>query len=270
MNRGLLTIALLSAFQGPALAAPLQPTGKWVLDFADQRCLATRNYGSVDQPLYLALKPAPTGGLVQLIVARKAAGSVFADQGKVVLRPTGQDHISTTYLAWTDRSSKLRLMSVILTAEQFNRIRDTTGLAVEAETELRREFALSVMPALARQIDACLASLKQYWNIQPDGAPGKENLIPARGNLAKLFNWDDYPRHAIRNEQSGAVKFILLVDETGSLKDCTVTETSGIASLDAQTCAVLMERGKLQPATLDGKGVKSWMMGRIRWEMPKR
>lgn len=265
-----MTIALLSAFPGPALAAPLQPTGKWVLDFADQRCLATRNYGSADQPLYLALKPAPTGGLVQLIIARKAVSSVFADQGKVVLRPVGQDHISTTYLAWTDRSSKLRLMSVILTAAQFDKIRNATGLAVEADKELRREFALTAMPALAGQIGVCLTSLQQYWNIQPDGTPGRETRAAPTASLYKLFSSNDYPGHAIRNEQSGVVKFIVLVDEVGKQQDCTVTEASGIASLDAQTCAVIMERGKFQPATLDGKAIKSWMEGRIRWEMPKR
>lgn len=270
MKQGLLTIALLSAFPGPALAAPLQPTGKWRLDFADQRCLATRNYGSGDQPLYLALKPSPAGGLMQLIIARKAAGSSFADQGKVVLRPAGQNHISTTYLAWHDRSSKLRLMSVILTSAQFDQVRSATGLAVEADKELRREFGLTAMPALAGQIAVCLADLQRHWNIRPDGAPGGETRAGPTGSLAKLFDSDDYPGLAIRNEQKGQVKFIVLVDEAGKQQDCTVTEASGIASLDAQTCAVIMERGKFQPAVMDGKAIKSWMEGRIRWELPGR
>jgi TonB family protein len=270
MKQGLLTIALLSAFPGPSLAAPLQPTGKWVLDFADQRCLATRNYGSADQPLYLALKPSPAGGLMQLIIARKAAGSTYADQGKIVLRPASQDHVSTTYLAWTDRSSKLRLVSVILTSAQFNQIRNATGLAVEADKELRREFALTAMPALAEQVGVCLTGLQQYWNIRPDGAPGEEQRPAPIANLAKLFSSDDYPGHAIRNEQKGQVKFIVLVDEAGKQQDCTVTEASGIASLDAQTCAVIMERATFRPATVGGKAIKSWMEGRIRWELPGR
>ena len=59
----------------------------------------------------------------------------------------------------------------------------------------------------------------------------------------------------------------LLVDETGALKDCTVDETSGIASLDAMGCLVFMERAKFTPARdAAGKPVRSVVSTSITWK----
>jgi len=66
----------------------------------------------------------------------------------------------------------------------------------------------------------------------------------------------------------GSVAFVLLIDEEGKVADCTVTETSGVASLDAQSCAIVKERAKFKPATgLDGKPSKSSYFQRISWRL---
>ena len=62
---------------------------------------------------------------------------------------------------------------------------------------------------------------------------------------------------------------MLLIDEAGKLANCMVVGTSGYASLDAQSCAVLKERAKFVPALgIDGKPTKSGILQRIRWQMP--
>lgn len=88
---------------------------------------------------------------------------------------------------------------------------------------------------------------------------------PLRG----YFNANDYPGLAIRQEQSGLVEFALLIDETGKVADCTLIKTSGVAALDAQSCAVIKRRGAFLPALgLDGKPVKAATTHRIGWEFP--
>lgn len=49
----------------------LQPTGKWTVDLGDSHCVATRNYGTDSDPLYLVLKQRPLGKVLQLGIVPK-------------------------------------------------------------------------------------------------------------------------------------------------------------------------------------------------------
>ena len=65
---------------------------------------------------------------------------------------------------------------------------------------------------------------------------------------------------------TGATRFTLLVDEKGAFADCMVEETSGIATLDAQACALLKRRARFVPA-LDaaGRPARGMISSRVRW-----
>jgi hypothetical protein len=65
-------LAFLAAVSAGAAASaePRQPTGKWVVNFADAQCIATRNYGSEKDPLVLVLKAPAIGGLLQIGIVR--------------------------------------------------------------------------------------------------------------------------------------------------------------------------------------------------------
>ena len=58
----------------------------------------------------------------------------------------------------------------------------------------------------------------------------------------------------------------MLVDETGKIEFCMVTEASGQAILDARACSILRMRARFDPTLgIDGKPVKSGTTGRIKW-----
>jgi protein TonB len=58
---------------------------------------------------------------------------------------------------------------------------------------------------------------------------------------------------------------VVLVDEAGKVADCTLLETSGVAALDAQTCAIIQRRARYKPAIgLDGKAARAVDTARIR------
>jgi protein TonB len=68
--------------------------------------------------------------------------------------------------------------------------------------------------------------------------------------------------------QTGTAVMVLLIDESGKVADCTLTETSGAAALDAQGCAVIRERGKFTPAIgTDGRPAKSAIQVRVHWKL---
>jgi hypothetical protein len=66
-------VCLILPIAAPASAAPLQPSEKWHVFFDEAQCLAQRNYGSKERPIYLILKQPALGDVLQVAVA-KATG----------------------------------------------------------------------------------------------------------------------------------------------------------------------------------------------------
>lgn len=131
-------------------------------------------------------------------------------------------------------------------------------------------FGLTQMGALLNTLDACVADLKKVWNVKesPPGENAGGGRI-ANPPLESLFSADDYPQFALDKGQTGVVRFALLIDEKGKVADCTVVATSGVASLDMQTCGLLQSRAQYIPITgPDGKPVKDAVIGKIRWQIP--
>jgi protein TonB len=88
----------------------------------------------------------------------------------------------------------------------------------------------------------------------------------AKGDLRRFFSSDDYPWMALIKDQEGQVQFSILIDEKGRVADCSVIEPSGVAVLDAQSCAILTERASFTPAIgTDGKPARDSYISRIVW-----
>ena len=79
----------------------------------------------------------------------------------------------------------------------------------------------------------------------------------------------DYPAEARRNREQGTTSYRLDVDETGRVRGCTVTDTSGSRTLDAAGCRVFIARALWLPAKDgDGKAVAASVTVPIAWRMP--
>src|SRR6185503_11147309 len=63
-----------------AAQPPLEPIGKWDLDYGEAQCIAVRDYGSAENPISFAIRPAPNGETFELLIARKTSGPRFAQE----------------------------------------------------------------------------------------------------------------------------------------------------------------------------------------------
>ena len=98
-----------------------------------------------------------------------------------------------------------------------------------------------------------------------DGADGGTDLRQIDGGIYE----DDYPREAVRAHQSGNVHIRFTVGTNGRVSDCTVTRSSGSASLDEATCRLILRRFRYEPARdAQGRphadtveGVHEWRVG---------
>jgi TonB family protein len=99
-------------------------------------------------------------------------------------------------------------------------------------------------------------------------APGPSRAMAP--SLPQLFSSDDYPAEALRAGEQGTVAFQLEVGADGSVAACTVTSSSGSASLDSTTCRLLRERARFTPARdSSGKPVSDTVVSRITWRIPE-
>jgi TonB family protein len=261
-----LAFALASA--AAAVAEPRAPTGKWNVNFADAQCIAARDYGIPSKPLRLILKAPPVGDVMQVAVFREAGGSPPQQVDALV---TVDDHrpLKTALLMYTPKGSKERIYLLNMPSADFAAVRTAKTLSVRSEG-LNVTFALSGMEPLLKIVDDCLADLRRVFNVGATASDPTRFKSRARANLVKFFSSDDYPAVAVMKRQGGRVRFALLIQEDGRVADCTIVETSGVPSLDAQACALLKIRAKFEPAIgIDGKPAKDSVVGSIVWRMPK-
>jgi TonB family protein len=116
------------------------------------------------------------------------------------------------------------------------------------------------------------------WRIGPGGAPQAEAAPDAyRGPslreiaIAQYFSVGDYPAEALRKHEQGTVSFRLQLDANGRITACTVTGSSGSASLDAATCAIAQRRARFVPARdAAGNAVPASVTTYVQWKIRPR
>jgi hypothetical protein len=261
-------VALSTIVSQPALAAA--PIGDWKIEPSDARCVATRQYGTPDQPTTLALKAPPTGHALQLAVIRPAYRKTSDQVGaKIDLDGKVYDTFALGYpLGYPAKASKQSVSLMHLPAEAAAELRNARNLRLDVAGSFIDGFPLGEISKAWTAMDACLDRLRQTWNIG-ESSSGKvatpaRALVPIQGMISP----QDFPPQVIRNVWSGTTGFILLIDETGKVKDCTLTESSGVAVIDSRTCAVVSYKARFEPAVdINGKPAKSTFAQNITWRV---
>jgi hypothetical protein len=260
--------ALSAILSQPAHAAV--PIGDWKIEPSDARCVAVRQYGKADQPITLAFKAPPTGHAMQLAVIRPAYRKT-SDQVGAKLDLDGK--IFETYalgypLGYPAKASKQSVSLLHLPSDAAEAIKTARNLRLDIKGSFIDGFPLGDIGKAWAAMDACLDRLRQTWNVGDDNS-GKittpaRPLVPIEGMITGM----DFPRQALAKVWSGTTSFALLIDEAGKVRDCTLTETSGIAVIDSRTCAVVSYKARFDPAIgADGKPAKSAVAERITWRV---
>ena len=256
---------VLLFWPGLAHSEPLKPTSKWVINFADNQCMAMRAFGTEEEPLHFALKSSPTSDVIQISLVRNGAKVDAAqDVGRLTF-DSGQT-VKMKQLRYS--SGKTVVRRINLGAAEAKLLAQSSSLDWTILGQ-SHELALGSMASVMKVMSQCRDDLRKYWNIDPKGAASVREPAKSVTPLISAFKSGDYPWQAVRNDESGTTGLILLIDDKGKLADCMIDQTSNVATLDAMACHVIQERVKFAPAIgADGKPVRSALTQRIRWQMP--
>jgi TonB family protein len=100
-----------------------------------------------------------------------------------------------------------------------------------------------------------------------DRSPNGRHYRPI-GSLRGVVTYRDYPASALDSNEQGTVGILIRVSKNGHVNDCVVEQSSGFASLDAQTCRLVWLRAKYKPAhDRRGRPVASEAQERVTWRI---
>lgn len=267
MLKPMVILSLLAWGVGAAAEpAARNPTEKWNVNFADAQCVASRTYGTAKEPLHLVLKAPPLGEVMQIAVI-KGGYSPQAEQVEARIRLDEGSPLKTSMLMFSAPRSNTRVYLLNMPAAEFSLVRQAKSLSIRSDG-LNETFALSQMAPLLKIVEDCVADLRAVWNVADPQGAGSPLASRASGQLASLFKPEDYPSPAMQQNKGGSLRFAVLIDESGRVADCTIIETSGVPSLDAQTCFIIKERARFQPARDSaGKPAKDAAFQRVTWRL---
>jgi protein TonB len=87
--------------------------------------------------------------------------------------------------------------------------------------------------------------------------------IQIKGKL----RWSDLPRDLRQSHRGGELELVYRVNVDGSVSGCRVTRSSGLPSLDAQTCRLITERFRFRPSRdASGRAVPGYIIERHGWD----
>ena len=249
------------------------PTGKWVVDYANDFCSLDRDYGNSLNPLALAISPNVMGGDYRVSVFRKPK------PGDEKL-PTSAtiDIIIGSIKAETEISSievgplLLRKSTFKLDDKFVPALLASEEMTISHKTGAQDSFLMPGIDAALKALEKCRVDLVTGWGIpaaQQARLKTKAKLIEK--SYISLFAFNDYPEDALRQNMQGLVISRMLIDAAGRVSQCVVTTSSGSTSLDQTTCAVLRSRSHHVPAKdIGGMPMSSFTTSKVLWIIPQR
>jgi TonB family protein len=251
-----------------AAPAPRSPTGKWVVDFDESQCVASRNYGTEAEPLFFGLKAPVVGDVMQVLFVRPGKGGPFADQHRTEIELDGRSKLIASALSMSANDKNQRILRLNLPTSEFDRLAQAKMASFNVRGQLRETLALSDMPKLLKVMNDCVVSLRKHWNVGDTDVPNPALRESSKGDLSRIFKPEDFPDVAVLENNSGSASVAILISELGKVADCTVIGSSGSAALDGQSCYAIASRARFTPAVgLDGKPAKSGYRQRITWRI---
>lgn len=256
----LFLFAAALATPAPADAALLMPAGKWTIDWGDTNCIALQKYDDTKQPVTFGFKPSINGDVIRLMVSRKGPRQKPAHFEVKV------GDVKTTALVFSPKDSGMQLFWINIDRGDFNRLAIEPSIRIGGR-QLDLHLSTQGFEAAVKALDSCNADLRSEWNADEEGKARISVPPVALISPVKFLKPEDYPSQAVFEGRDGVTAVSLLLDETGAIKDCVVEQASGVATLDAQTCLLIQQRGKFTAAKdAAGTPVKTRLFYRVRWK----
>ena len=255
----------LCTIASTSFAAPRTPTGKWIVDFANDECFLDREYGTAERPLFLAIRRFPMDDdLTIQIFTHDTGTSVLNGDAKVTFG--AGESANTKFLSYRVAKTELRkwIIHVERGALLIGPALRSENISVRAGHDLDEDFAVPDLANALRLLDQCDLNLGKSWGISVEQQ--QRLKLPATSIRHDYLTSADYPEKELRTPASGRSQVRLTIDETGKPVDCVAMKSIDSPAFAATTCRILLERAAFHPAMdVGGKPMRSVVVYTVDW-----
>ncbi|MEG3176328.1 energy transducer TonB [Sphingomonas sp. RB3P16] len=260
---------LVTAQPVPTQTAPLAPTGKWTVDYADAACILSRDYGTADARTTLGVNPSPLGSGLELITVTPGATTTRyrPTKGTLTLQPSGRT-IDSEISRYQIKARNQTVTTLRAEGDAATEILRSSSLSITSANGSQTAFAMPGMKSAAGALRACQDDLLRQWKIDP----AERDLPPLSTGATSPAQWitnDDYPTNSLDASEQGATTIAWTIKTDGKVADCRVVNSSGSKALDEASCSAITRRGRYAPPLgTDGKPQVRHGIRKIVWLLP--
>lgn len=266
-----LVAMILAVTMGETVKAPpepLAPSGKWVVDYEQNMCVLSHDFGRDADKITFGFRPYPlTEGMELVMILPSRLHTVRRGEGHVTLVPSGKT-VTGSYVSYDVPKGAGRALVLTLddvTAADFIKAQ---SIEIDAGHD-RRVVAPTATAAAFKAVEVCDDDLLRSWKIDPNEEQQIGQAAKPAASIGYWLTTDDYPAEAVSAHLEGTSTIVWAIGLDGRAADCRVVVSSNVPVLDAAACNAISKRARYTPA-LDksGKPMASHNSRRIVWRIP--
>lgn len=253
-------IAAVAALQ----TEPLKPSGKWVVDYAEDMCTVARPFGP--DGTTFGFRPdgfAGQGGMI--VVIQPATSGARHHQFKQQIEVAdGGEAIQVNPRSYYLRDRKSRIITMIVNAETLGRLKAAPSFDLPVNAREHVAFAPTDLDAALKALDACSDDL-----MTTHGVPVAE-LADAvvRTSPVRAERWFNYPSSSVASGAEGRIVTLISVSDQGKPTECRILGGDAENELAKSACESIRRRGEFDPArNKDGRAIRSWTTLTITYQI---
>lgn len=283
-------IAAAPLLIGAAQPVHLQPSSRWILDYAENSCRLIRSFGEGDLKTTVIFESDAPDDMDMVLVGRPlssdlaeipakflphqettAKGRHVTSKGEpgvlfpmVRLLPQAEVVKIEAEQNERKRTPQIRPRPLDL-AEKLRRRTERLEFAeaateLEVDTRAGRAVILETgsLGSPIKAFDQCSRDSLRDWGVNPDV---EDKIVRPvwMPNLRDLIRGDDYPRNMLFAGQQSVVNVRVLVDAAGHVTKCTSISDFQLKDFNELVCAKITSKAHFEPAELsDGTKVPSY------------
>ena len=259
----------LSWVSGSAvMAAPLAPSGKWMVEGQNNMCALSRPFGEGSAKIVLGFRPSPLEHGLEVFLFTHGFGDV--QQGIASLKIDGKGTpFSGSYVSYEIANKDERQITFPIDRTFLQALPSAASVTITIGKRLPISLeTLDAKKAIA-VLDYCQTELRKSLAI--DLTKLNDVALPAipKGSQQTWFTADDYPTMALAGGAQGISRLLLTIDVDGRVSSCVPYGSTGNAEIDRASCAKFKQRGRYAPAKdKTNHPIVSYQETAIHWLIP--
>ncbi len=300
-SSSVVAVAMLSLLTAPNAGAKpkeplhLQPSSKWLLNYADDSCRLARQFGEGDDKVMLVMdRFEPGDGMRMSFFGKPARTSRMDGDAKIRFGPNQAEQAIGFYPGRGDgKTPALVLRSEVRIAprsEAENGAYDAARNAgdfgfrwstvtpaeeaavtwIEVGSPVSRPFVLETgsMGNAFAALSKCTDELLDHWGIDVARHATMTRPVTPISDPGQWIRSGDYPQEMLWQGQRALVQFRLNVDASGKPTACHIQQTTRAKEFDDAVCKSIMRRAEFKPALdADGKPMASYWLSSVNFHM---